>query len=51
MDQLEESLQEKNVITVSVPWIERFDHRADGYPESKGIGIDYLTLLQENEFR
>ena len=51
MDQPKESEQVKKPVTVPVPWIERFDHRADGYPEGKGIGIDFLTLLQENEFR
>ena len=51
MDQMNEPEQEKQYVTVSVPWIERFDHRADGYTERQGIGIDYLTLLHENEFR
>ena len=51
MDQLKESGQEKEHIVITVPWIERFDHRADKDSESKGIGIDYLTFLQENEFR
>ena len=51
MDQPNEAGLEKEHITVPVPWIERFDHRGDGFSDHKSIGIDYLTLLQENEFR
>ena len=51
MDPTNEPNQDQQRVTVSVPWIERFDHRGDSYSEGKSIGIDFLTLLQENEFR
>ena len=51
MDQMPESKQNEQGTTVAIPWLERFDRRGEGFSEGKSVGIDYLTLLQENEFR
>lgn len=51
MDQMLESLEEEQGTFVAIPWLERFDRRGEGFSEGKSVGIDYLTLLQENEFR
>ena len=51
MDQMLETHQEDEGTFVAIPWLERFDHRGEGFSEGKSVGIDYLTLLQENEFR
>lgn len=50
MDPTIESEQEPQRVSVAVPWIDRFDHRGDNIPENGAISIDFLTLLQENEF-
>ena len=51
MDQMLETHQEDKGTFVAIPWLERFDRRGEGFSEGKSVGIDYLTLLQENEFR
>lgn len=51
MDQMLESFEEEQGTFVAIPWLERFDRRGEGFSEGKSVGIDYLTLLQENEFR
>lgn len=51
MDQMLETHQEDEGTFVAIPWLERFDRRGEVFSEGKSVGIDYLTLLQENEFR